>query len=102
MATDDIRDHGGTGERPPNDDPAIRAAVDGCHDGGVGTIVVPAGGYRSGSTELPFPLELHVERGRTLTATADHTARLEAVHVRRRDGGEECHPRPFEPWPLPR
>lgn len=72
MVWHDIRDYGAVGDGAANDAPAIQRAIDACHAAGGGRVVVPAGGtYRSGSIVLRSHVELHLERGATLKASAE-------------------------------
>lgn len=67
-----IRDHGAVGDGVTNDAVAIQAAIDACHAGGGGTVLVPAGAtYLSGSLVLKSFVDLHVERGAVLQASGD-------------------------------
>lgn len=72
MVQYNVRDHGAAGDGGSDDTAAVQAAVDACAAGGGGTVVVPSGGtFRIGSVTLRSFVELHIERGATLTASPD-------------------------------
>lgn len=73
MPSYNILDYGALGDGATNDAAAIQRAIDACTAGGGGTVLVPAGHiFRSGTLALKPYVELHVERGATLLASADY------------------------------
>ncbi|MDE6416300.1 MAG: hypothetical protein K2K68_04650, partial [Duncaniella sp.] len=50
---------------------AIQSAIDSCHVGGGGTVIVPAGSYKTGSIFLRGNVTLHLENGATLYGSTD-------------------------------
>lgn len=66
-----IRDFGAKGDGKTMDTAALQAAIDACtHDGG-GTVLVPAGTFQIGATELKSNVTLHIAAGATLLGSAD-------------------------------
>ena len=63
-----ILDYGAVGDGDSNDAAAVQAAIDACHAGGGGRVVVPAGRtYVISQVNLKSHVELHLEAGATLT-----------------------------------
>lgn len=88
MAIHDIRDHGAVGDGTTNDAAAIQEAIDTCHEAGGGTVLVPAGGtYFTGSIQLRSYVELHIERGAILAASADPADYPQRLNVGALSGG---------------
>src|SRR5690349_6645624 len=66
-----IRDFGAKGDGKTLDTAALQAAIDACaHDGG-GTVLVPAGTFHIGATELKSNVTLHLAASATLLGSAD-------------------------------
>ena len=66
-----IRSFGARGDGKTVDTKALQAAIDACtHDGG-GTVLVPAGTFVIGATELKSNVTLHIAAGGTLLGSGD-------------------------------
>jgi Glycosyl hydrolases family 28 len=66
-----IRDYGAKGDGATVDTAAVQAAIDACANDGGGTVLVPAGTFVIGSTELKSDVTLHIAAGGTLLGSAD-------------------------------
>lgn len=66
-----IRDFGAKGDGKAMDTGALQAAIDACTNDGGGTVLVPAGTFQIGSTELKSNVTLYVSAGATLLGSAD-------------------------------
>ncbi len=66
-----IRKYGAIGDGKANDTVAVQTAIDACHAAGGGLVLCPPGTYRIGSFELRSHVNLHVEGGAVLLASAD-------------------------------
>ncbi|HVU33812.1 MAG TPA: glycosyl hydrolase family 28 protein [Opitutaceae bacterium] len=73
-----IRDYGAKGDGTTLDTGALQAAVDACARDGGGTVLVPAGTFVIGTTELRSNVTLHVAAGGTLLGSG-HGADYHAV-----------------------
>lgn len=74
-ATDyNVRLFGAKGDGVQLDHHAINAAIDSAVAHGGGTVIVPAGTYLCGSIHLKSNIDLHLEPGAVIKATADKTA----------------------------
>lgn len=62
--------------------PAFRAAIEACHRGGGGRVVVPPGVYLTGSIHLKSRVNLHVSEGATIRFSRDPAAYLPVVRTR--------------------
>jgi hypothetical protein len=56
----DLRDFGAKGDGATLDTQALQAAIDACHQDGGGTVLVPAGIFVIGTTELKSNVTLHI------------------------------------------
>lgn len=69
-----VLQYGAKGDGTANDAFAIQHAIDDCAKNGGGTVVLPSGAgrvYLSDSIRLRAGVELHIQKGATLRATAD-------------------------------
>jgi hypothetical protein len=66
-----VRDFGAKGDGHTVDTAAVQAAIDACTGDGGGTVLVPAGTFPIGSTELKSNVTLHIAAGATLLGAAD-------------------------------
>ena len=66
-----IRDYGAKGDGKTIDTGALQAAIDACTRDGGGTVLVPAGTFQIGTTELKSNVTLHISAGATLLGSAD-------------------------------
>ena len=66
-----IRDFGAKGDGKTIDTAALQAAIDACARDGGGTVLVPAGTFHIGTTELKSNVTLHIAAGGTLLGSAD-------------------------------
>ncbi|HZQ43503.1 MAG TPA: glycosyl hydrolase family 28 protein [Acidobacteriaceae bacterium] len=66
-----IRDFGAKGDGKTMDTAALQAAIDACTRDGGGTVLVPAGTFQIGATELKSNVTLHIAAGATLLGSAD-------------------------------
>lgn len=69
--TYNIRDFGAKGDGETIDTAALQSAVDACTKDGGGTVLVPAGMFVIGTTELKSNVTLHIAAGGTLLGSAD-------------------------------
>jgi hypothetical protein len=67
----DIRDFGAKGDGTTLDTPALQAAIDACNKDQGGTVLVPAGTFVIGTTELKSNVTLHIVAGGKLLGVAD-------------------------------
>jgi polygalacturonase len=65
-----IRDFGARGDGATLDTAALQAAIDACHGDGGGTVLVPAGTFLIGTTELKSHVTLHLAAQATLLGSA--------------------------------
>jgi polygalacturonase len=68
-ATYSVRDYGAKADKTTNDQAAIQAAIDACHQAGGGEVVVPTGNYLAGKIILKSNVTLKLEAGATIWAT---------------------------------
>jgi hypothetical protein len=68
-ATYSVRDYGAKGDKTANEQAAIQAAVDACHQAGGGEVLVPTGNYLVGKLILKSNVTLRLEAGATIWAT---------------------------------
>lgn len=66
-----VKDYGATGDGSSLDGPAIQAAIDAAGASGGGEVLLPPGGYVSGSLVLRDGVALMLERGATLLGSRD-------------------------------
>ena len=66
-----IRDYGAKGDGTTLDTAALQAAIDACTRDGGGTVLVPAGTFHIGATELKSNVTLHLAASATLLGSAD-------------------------------
>ncbi len=66
-----IRDFGAKGDGKSVDTAALQGAIDACTRDGGGTVLVPAGTFQIGTTELKSNVTLHLAAGATLLGSAD-------------------------------
>jgi len=66
-----IRDFGAVGDGKALDTAALQRAIDTCTKDGGGTVLVPAGVFQIGATELKSNVTLHLSAGATLLGSAD-------------------------------
>lgn len=66
-----VRDFGAKGDGKTLDSAALQSAVDACTRDGGGTVLVPAGVFLIGTTELKSNVTLHIAAGATLLGSAD-------------------------------
>jgi polygalacturonase len=66
-----IRDFGAKGDGKTLDTPALQAAIDACHRDQGGTVLVPAGIFVIGTTELKSKVTLHIVAQGTLLGSTD-------------------------------
>ena len=66
-----IRDFGAKGDGKAMDTAALQSAIDACTRDGGGTVLVPAGIFQIGATELKSNVTLHIAAGATLLGSAD-------------------------------
>ncbi len=67
----DIRDFGAKGDGKTLDTAALQAAIDACHQDQGGTVLVPAGVFVIGTTELKSNVTLHIAAQGTLLGVAE-------------------------------
>ena len=69
-----IRSYGAVGDGKTNDAQALQKAIDACSAAGGGTVLVPAGStYLAGPFNFKPHVELYVETGATILASADES-----------------------------
>lgn len=66
-----VRDHGAKGDGVAVDTAAVQSAIDACTQDGGGTVLVPAGTFVIGTTELKSNVTLHIAAGGKLLGSAD-------------------------------
>jgi polygalacturonase len=66
-----IRKYGAKGDGVALDTAALQAAIDTCHRGGGGTVLVPAGTFQIGAVELKSNVTLHIAASGKLLGSAD-------------------------------
>jgi polygalacturonase len=66
-----IRDYGAKGDGTTLDTAALQAAIDACTADGGGTVLVPAGTFVIGTTELKSNVTLHIAASAKLLGSAD-------------------------------
>jgi len=66
-----VRSYGAKGDGIALDTAALQAAIDACHNDGGGTVLVPAGTFNIGTTELRSNVTLHIAAGGKLLGTSD-------------------------------
>jgi polygalacturonase len=69
--TYNIRDYGAKGDGTTLDTAALQAAIDACTADGGGTVLVPAGTFVIGTTELKSNVTLHIAASAKLLGSAD-------------------------------
>lgn len=62
----DVRRFGAVGDGRTLDTASLQQAIDACHQQGGGTVVVPAGGYLTGTLYLKSHVTLHLSAGATV------------------------------------
>lgn len=78
----DVRRYGAKGDGTALDTGAIQSAIDACSHSGGGTVLFPAGTYRSGTLDLKSHVTLQLEAGATLRGSAslaDYPSRIPAL-----------------------
>ena len=89
----DILDFGAVADGKTLCTAAIQAAIDACHAAGGGTVVVPAGTFKTGTLWLRSHVELHLSHGATLLASEnwdDYNAEDSYVQNFRSNAEEWC------------
>ena len=66
-----VRDFGAKGDGKAMDTAALQSAIDACTRDGGGTVLLPAGIFQIGTTELKSNVTLHIAAGATLLGSAD-------------------------------
>ena len=69
----DVRQFGAMGDGRAKDTSAIQAAIDRCHAGGGGRVILPPGRYLSGTVFLKDNVELHLAPGAILQGSPDRS-----------------------------
>ncbi len=79
-----IRDFGAKGDGTTIDSAALQAAIDACAADGGGTVLVPAGTFVIGTTELKSNVTLHLAASATLLGSGDgkHYRAVDAIPLR--------------------
>ncbi len=70
-ATYDIREYGAVSDTTRLSTAAIQKAIDTCHAAGGGTVLIPAGTYKTGSIILRSYVTMHLENGATIYGSTD-------------------------------
>ncbi len=88
-----VRDYGAKGDQLTADTAALQAALDACGQAGGGTVYLPPGDYTTGPLFLRSQVELRIEAGAILRATADKSAYFKdgRVPTTNPGGGAEPH-----------
>jgi len=71
--TYNVRDFGAKGDGVSLDTAAIQAAIDACHAGPGGTVLIPSGVFLTGTVELKSNVTLHLEAQGKILGSADGT-----------------------------
>jgi hypothetical protein len=66
-----VKAFGATGDGKTLDTQAINKTIEACSSAGGGTVLVPAGVYRSGTVHLASNIDLHLDGGATLLGSKD-------------------------------
>jgi hypothetical protein len=69
--TFDVTDFGASGDAKTLSTEGIQQAIDACHDGGGGTVLVPPGEYLTGTLQLRSHVRLHLSAGARLLGSTD-------------------------------
>ncbi len=69
--THNIIDYGAVSDTTRLSTEALQRAIDACHAEGGGTVLVPAGAFKTGSVFLRSNINLHLEAGATLYGSTD-------------------------------
>ncbi len=77
--TYDVRDFGAIGDGNTLDTKSLQAAIDKAARDGGGTVLLPAGRFKSGTLHLRSNIELHLTPGATLLGS-DHIADYDTAH----------------------
>ena len=83
-----ITKFGAVGDGKTNCTEALKAAIDACHQGGGGRVVVPKGVYLTGAIHLRTNINLYISKNATLLFSSDFEAYLPVVYTRFE--GVEC------------
>ena len=78
----DLTAHGAKGDGTTDCTASIRAAIDACHAGGGGRVVVPAGRFLTGAIRLKSNVNLHLLEGATIAFRPEADAYLPLVLTR--------------------
>jgi polygalacturonase len=84
-----IRDFGAVGDGKTLDTKAVQAAIDACAKDNGGTVLVPAGVFVIGSTELKTNVTLHISAGGKLLGSPDGKQYFASDKIPLRDGPGE-------------
>ncbi|MFO8080847.1 MAG: glycosyl hydrolase family 28 protein [Armatimonadota bacterium] len=84
----DARERGAVGDGVHLDQEALQAAIDAAHEAGGGTVIVPAGVYRTGVLVLKSGVRLHLAEGATLLGSTNRS-HYEPRAMIYADGAEE-------------
>lgn len=74
-----ITDFGAAGDDITDDTAAVQAAIDACHRGGGGRVVIPTAEHSAAAIQLRSRIELHLQAAASLPASSD-----EALYTLRR------------------